>query len=131
MAQVRKVKGSEMLAELDFKPYYDGQKLITDNDFLAVTAHGHTLYFKPEDFKSGENVIFMVEKNSDFTEGRGPMRFDSAYYTFDDAVEYILRQDGIYGTPQGVSNRPGINIHGVPYVTSDFNGFNIRPIEVK
>lgn len=131
MAHVRKVKGSEMLAELNFKAYYENQKLVTDNEFLAVTAHGQTLYFKPEDFKTGENVIFLVEKNSDFTEGRGPMRFDSAYYTLDDAVAYIMRQDGIYGTNQGVSNHPGINIHGVPYVVSNFNGFDIRPIEVK
>jgi hypothetical protein len=44
--------------------------------------------------------IFLVLKNADFTEGRGPMLPHKAYATAEGARAYIKSQDGIYGTGQ-------------------------------
>ena len=132
MATIRTIKGSEMLAGLNYKPYSWGQRVVTDNTFIAATAHGQTLYFNAdklavEDFESSEVTLFIVTKNADFTEGRGPMVYHKAFRTFDDAVEYVMKQDGIYGSAQGARNNAGISITGTPYVVSSFNGYNILP----
>lgn len=44
--------------------------------------------------------VYIVMKNADFTEGRGPMLFDCAFEHGKDAVEYVSFQEGIYGSPQ-------------------------------
>ena len=46
--------------------------------------------------------IYIVEQNADFTEGRGPMFFHSAWSKGEDAIKYVEKQGGIYGSPQNV-----------------------------
>ena len=46
--------------------------------------------------------IYIVTKNADFTEGRGPMLFHAAFITGEAAVEYVLQQQGIFGSAQRV-----------------------------
>lgn len=59
-------------------------------------------------------MVAVVLKNADFTEGRGPMLFHSVWDTYENAAEYVSRQDGIYGSKQCE--------RGSNYVTEDRNG---------
>ena len=61
--------------------------------------------------------VFVVLKNADFTEGRGPMLFHKVFATKKAAHDYIMDQEGIYGSKQGVSS------YG-------YNGYNIREVDV-
>lgn len=47
-----------------------------------------------------KNNVFIVLKNTDFTEGRGTMIFHKAFSTLEKAQEYVENQFGIYGSPQ-------------------------------
>lgn len=72
-----------------------------------------------EPFKTICNVC-VVLKNADFTEGRGPMLFHAVFSTPEKAREYVMSQDGIYGSKQGKSG----------YKTKDpniewYNGYHI------
>ncbi len=62
--------------------------------------------------------VFVVKKNADFTEGRGPMLFNRIFSTFEAAEKYVLAQDGIYGSKQGKSAYGG------------YNGYDIEEHEV-
>lgn len=48
------------------------------------------------------NRIYIVLKNADFTEGRGPMVFHNAFTTPALACDYVRVQEGIYGSKQEV-----------------------------
>lgn len=105
------------------------EKLTVDSAFVAFTAHDQTLYFEQKELPNApvEKMFWVISKNVDFTEGRGPMVFHAAYQNFDDAVEYIMEQDGIYGSRQGADNFPGISVKGNAYVVSGFNGYDLKP----
>lgn len=64
--------------------------------------------------------VFVVLKNADFTEGRGPMFFDKAFANKADAHNYIMDQDGIYGSSQGPSS----------YGVDCYNGYEIKTIDL-
>lgn len=44
--------------------------------------------------------VVVVNKNADFTEGRGPMLVDKIFDSMEAAEAYISAQPGIYGSPQ-------------------------------
>lgn len=46
------------------------------------------------------STVYVVLKNADFIEGRGQMRLHSIFSTKKEAHEYIMSQDGIFGSPQ-------------------------------
>jgi hypothetical protein len=46
--------------------------------------------------------VYVVKKNADFTEGRGPMLLDSVWSDPDEAVKWVKQQGGIYGSEQRV-----------------------------
>lgn len=129
MATVTKVSGIEMLRSTNYRPQ-DGWRVLKDNEFIEVESHGQTFYYKVGEFLEGEDVIFLVNRNSDFTEGRGPMIFDSAFKNIDDAVEYILGKQGL-GSKQSAQNYPGISIEGQPYVVSGFSGYEIKIVKLR
>lgn len=58
------------------------------------------------------NHVFVVTRNADMVEGRGPMVYDSVHKTFDDAYEYIKTAKGVMGhnTP-GVRHNEKSNLH--------------------
>jgi len=66
--------------------------------------------------------VWIVEKNADFTEGRGPMLFHKAFANEADAVAYIMDQAGIFGSKQnenfysGDSNYRSFNGYGLKHV---------------
>ena len=45
-------------------------------------------------------TIYIVLKNGDFTEGRGPMSLHKVFADYNKAVTYIKSQSGIYGSRQ-------------------------------
>jgi hypothetical protein len=76
------------------------------------------------------NTVFVVLKNADFTEGRGPMFIHRIYETFKLAEEYVMLQSGIYGTKQGLSSyqpRPSLTN---PKKEVNYNGYSIKEWEV-
>lgn len=73
---------------------------------------------------------FLVMKNADFTEGRGPMDPHKAFRSYDDAYNYIMSQAGVYGSPQRQSIRYGLNVYNQFYGSVDFNGYSIKTLEV-
>lgn len=46
--------------------------------------------------------VYIVMKNADFTEGRGPMLLHSLWEDGEDAIGYIQKQQGIFGSIQKV-----------------------------
>ena len=82
--------------------------------------------FAVANMPSFENKVFTVLKNSDFTEGRGPMLFDKTFKKFEDAENYILSQNGISGSSQYKQISYGINIYGAAYARIEYNGYNIK-----
>lgn len=78
-----------------------------------------------------DNMVCIVQKNVDFTEGRGPMAFHKVFRDVKSAIDYILLQPGIYGSTQGVSNYAGVSIYGKPYCVSGFNGYDIKIVEIE
>lgn len=45
--------------------------------------------------------VYVVERNNDFTEGRGPMVFESVCATWDDANDYVMGKGHPYGLDFG------------------------------
>ena len=81
-------------------------------------------YFAPD-------KVFCVLKNSDFTEGRGPMRLHKIFKTFMKAHDNVLKQDGIYGSPHRRKRQTGINIANEPYAYFRYNGYDIEIMKVE
>ncbi len=44
--------------------------------------------------------VYIVNVNVDFTEGRGPMVFDSVWSDGEEAIKYVSGKSGIYGSKQ-------------------------------
>lgn len=52
--------------------------------------------------RSEKKSIFVVLRNADFTEGRGPMLIDTIFSTGPEAIKYVEAQQGIFGSKQKV-----------------------------
>lgn len=124
--EIERIKGSQAVEEIGST---NSDRITNDNFVTKVTAGEHSLYFRDGSIPVGY-AVWVVEKNSDFTEGRGPMYVDRIFAEIEDAIEYILAQDGIYGSKQRLSNRCGVNIHGAPYAYTSFNGYEIKAFAV-
>lgn len=70
---------------------------------------------------------FIVMKNTDFTEGRGPMRPHAFYRRHHNAHNFVMRQQGIYGSAQYCNVRFGLNVYGDTYGSRNYNGYDIIP----
>lgn len=49
-----------------------------------------------------KKTVFVVFRNADFTEGRGPMLVHSIYDSLELAQRYVMRCDGIFGSTQSL-----------------------------
>jgi len=76
--------------------------------------------------KDYNKIIFLVLKNADFTEGRGPMIPIKAFNQGNKAHEFIMQQSGIYGSTQKLKISFGVNIHGGLYSIINYNGYEIK-----
>jgi len=52
-------------------------------------------------------VVYIVLKNADFTEGRGPMLLHTVFSDGEEAIKYVEKQKGIFGSPQNVERGKG------------------------
>lgn len=65
--------------------------------------------------------VYVVLKNADFTEGRGPMLYHKIFKTQNLAHEYIMGKSGIYGTQQATASGLSKNDSEIWY-----NGYILR-----
>lgn len=68
--------------------------------------------------------VYVILKNADFTEGRGPMLLHRVCDTFDVAEAYVMAQSGIFGSEQGLSK------YQSPIDEWNYNGYSIRKCNV-
>lgn len=73
--------------------------------------------------------VAIVNRNCDFTEGRGPMTFHKLFRSLRAAEEYIAKQDGIYGSKQYRQIYFGLNIAGEGYAILNWNGYEIKLVQ--
>ncbi len=71
--------------------------------------------------------VFIILKNSDFTEGRGPMLFDRVFDTFFAADQYVMGQSGIFGSEQCRDERTVLDAKSSRW---PYNGFYIQEANV-
>lgn len=71
--------------------------------------------------------VYVVNKNADFTEGRGPMLLHRVFSTFSKAEDYIMAQEGIFGSAQ----RKGGQSRLFGSTFTHYNGYQIVEIEVE
>lgn len=133
MLQFEKVTSAELLKRFPFHPnsFHVNERVKTEHDFFLLKIDNHTLVFdEPIDDKV-DNVVWCVMKNADFTEGRGPMQLHKIFKDIHDAVNYILSQEGIYGSRQYCRFNHGINVEGMLYAYHSFNGYDLKPMIVE
>ena len=107
------------------------EPIVADTEFIVfTTSRGYFILEKRYLNVLGDNHVWVITKNQDFTEGRGPMLTHRICKNLQDAIDYIFCQPGIYGSEQRLSNYSGINIKGTPYFYSSFNGYDLIPFKV-
>lgn len=115
--------------------------LVNIGDFqcLPMTGIAHTCGFatikEAEAFlksfvASLKGKVAVVTRNDDFTEGRGPMRVHKVFKNPNDAHHYVMKQGGIYGSPQRCQLSFGVNVNGELYGSIDYNGYDIDLMEL-
>lgn len=100
-------------------------------EFVLVEHDDQLLVFDRDEEWVHSADAWLVKKNADFTEGRGPMHFHKLFYHIEDAFNYIMKQDGVYGSVQRTNNYSGISIYGKPYCVSGFNGYDLNPVTIE
>jgi hypothetical protein len=68
--------------------------------------------------------VYLILKNADFTEGRGPMLTHMIVDSFETAHDYIMKQSGIYGSSQGEN----LSFRGTNY--RYYNGYEVKKLPV-
>lgn len=68
--------------------------------------------------------VYIVLKNADFTEGRGPMLYDRTFKSESLANEYIMSKKGIFGSKQEYYPKYSSPIRAV------YNGYDMILAEV-
>ena len=70
-------------------------------------------------------TIYIVEKNADFNEGRGPMIFHKVFPSFEAAYCYVQKQGGVFGSAQDP-----IGDHYPQWKQWSFNGYCIKEADM-
>ncbi len=81
--------------------------------------------------KSNNGAAYLVLKNADFTEGRGPMVPVKIFSSPSKAHGWIMSQEGIQGTVPWFQLNYGVNIQGDLYCITSYNGYKIRLMDVE
>ena len=81
--------------------------------------------------KDYTNHGYLVLRNADFTEGRGPMIPIEVFRNANEAHNFIMAKQGIYGSPQNHSISFGVSVKGNLYCMINYNGFDIKEIIIK
>jgi hypothetical protein len=101
-------------------------------------THGYETYQEAKEAQSrlviemrSKAYVFLVCKNVDFTEGRGPMVAHKIFKHGVTAEKYIMEQSGIYGSQQYKRETFGGNIQGKIYASVYYNGYDLRLTELE
>jgi hypothetical protein len=122
------VSGAEMLTLCNRA---DKIAEIKETVLFSLLEHAGQFLYVEGDVVEDSGTVCTVQKNSDFTEGRGPMNFHKVFSSAEKAIDYIMTRPGIYGSAQGASNYAGVSIYGKPYCVSGFNGYDIKIVKVE
>ncbi|AMO44240.1 hypothetical protein DSS3P8_182 [Roseobacter phage DSS3P8] len=79
------------------------------------------------------NHVFVVRRNNDMTEGRGPMVLDCIFADADRAIDYICGQSGVMGTKSALRHNEQI-IRGDVVTAPDTwtaNDHSVTPMVIK
>lgn len=129
-AKVEIIDSEEVLKR--FNHDRDVRPVTKPRDFVLLSdQHGNSVVYNIEDLDIPDDVVWLVMKNADFTEGRGPMSPHRLYLMWSHAVAYVLAQDGIYGSRQGIETYAGVSVNGNAYCVSGFNGYDIKPMQLR
>jgi hypothetical protein len=101
------------------------------NGYSTVAEAEHDYQKIVGSARNCNNEVFVVMKNADFTGGMGSYVLHKMFKRATSAFEYIMSQSGIFGSPQYYRFSFGVNVYNVCYFTNDFNGFEIRKMEVE
>jgi len=71
--------------------------------------------------------VFIVEKCSNFTDGNGPMFVHRIFENLEDARNYVMQCDGIFGSEQRM-NDSYIDVNGM--LRENWNGYDISEYHV-
>lgn len=127
------VFSAEMLKRTGYNRNNDSRAMdekFVAKEFVLVEHNDQMLVFDRDEWPNSADA-WLVLKNGDFTEGRGPMHFHKLFHDLKDAFNYIMKQDGIYGSGQRTNNYSGVSIYGKPYCLSGFNGYELRPVTIE
>lgn len=104
-------------------------KIKNDKEFAFIEHDGRLFVFNDEEtqlLRKGGKFVFSVLINSDMIEGRGPMVPHRAFGSLEKAIDYVLSQEGVFGSSQHMRTAVGVNVRAEPYAYSSFNWFDIK-----
>lgn len=77
-----------------------------------------------------KRYCYVVLRNSDFTEGRGPMCLHSVFNSKVSAERYVAGKIGIFGSSQYREVHIGNNVFNDLYCSVYYNGYEIKKMEI-
>ena len=125
---VEKVSAQELLTICGSQ-----ERTNSNQEFYITRAGGYPFLLSKEESLSVScnNAVFIVMKDSDFTEGRGKMFPLKAFGLLVDAVSYIMSNVGIYGSKQVQKLNCGLRFDGSVYAYNSFNGYEIKVMTIE
>lgn len=127
---IQQKTGKELFAQLGRDDLV--QKIKHDLTIPFTKCKSGLFFFTENDLERLKSAhVFAVLVNSDMTEGRGPMIVHKIFSSLDNAVEYILSKDGVFGSKQYMKTNAGVNIGNQPYLYTSFNGFEIKIVAIE
>lgn len=88
-------------------------------------------YFNYCNKHKNDTFCYVVTKNADRTEGRGPMLLDRVFSTIEAAERYVEKQEGIFGSKQYCSITFIINVRKELCCCVHHNGYEIKKIKME
>jgi len=121
--KITKLTGNQVIKIFDPKLT---DKIVEDKEFFLIEVNEFKLVFEEV---PAEDDMYLILRNNDFTSGSGPMVFHKISKSLIGAIEYIMKQSGIFGSKQYITTNVGVNINGGPYAYTYFNGYDIKVIK--
>ena len=124
--QFEKLTGTQILER--FPPALEKKPIVKEHLFYVFTRGTHSFVYKESEIPWEGKLVWLVLKNSDFNAGSGEWIPNSLFEFWEDAADFVLKQEGVQGTKQGFHTYTGVSIHGEVYAISSANGYKIQPM---
>lgn len=127
------IYGSDDLNEgyIDF-PFINNQSSVcgySSKEEAEIARQKFVTYLTNKN-NSSIDVVYVVTKNTDFVEGTGTKILHKVFRDPKKANNYIMNQNGIYGSKQYKQIITGVNIKGELYGSISYNGYDIEVMEI-